>query len=146
MASAPKYWWCNVRGNHNWPYNYPYCRTLHCGRESQECELKNPSNTFSNNKKYLNKQNSLQIQVFAGDHTMNGKEEHEVELSVASITNHSSYNSQTLDNDFAILTLSEELTFNEQISPICMPDASKTYYGLDAVVSGWGTTSSVRKI
>ena len=74
----------------------------------------------------MNKQNSLQIQVFAGDHTMNGKEEHEVELSVASITNHSSYNSQTLDNDFAILTLSEELTFKEQISPICMPDASKT--------------------
>ena len=85
----------------------------------------------------------LQVNVYVADHHLNINDEHDFIASVSEITNHPNYNSNTQDNDFAILTLSEELTFTDKVSPVCMPDVSRTYYDLDAVVSGWGTTTQV---
>ena len=85
----------------------------------------------------------MQVNVYVADHHLNINDEHDFIASVSEITNHPNYNSNTQDNDFAILTLSEELTFTDKVSPVCMPDVSRTYYDLDAVVSGWGTTTQV---
>jgi len=46
------------------------------------------------------------------------------------------------DNDIALLHLSEDAIFSDKIVPACLPsDASKTYAGELAIVSGWGDTS-----
>jgi len=55
----------------------------------------------------------------------------------------SDYDSQSIDNDIAILRLEKDITFTDSIVPACLPtDKSKTYAGQAATVSGWGTTSS----
>merc|ERR1712168_274796 len=64
-------------------------------------------------------------------------------VRVCSVLEHSSYNSGTADYDFAVLRLCEDVTFQTDILPACLPTSSSTSYeNLDAVVSGWGTTSS----
>merc|ERR1712112_318227 len=46
-----------------------------------------------------------------------------------------------VNNDIAILKLSQEVVFNSNVVPACLPtDASRTYTGYSAYVSGWGTT------
>ena len=64
-------------------------------------------------------------------------------VGVAAIKQHPQYNSGTLQNDISILELSEavSLTDHPNIKPVCIPEAGATFPG-EAVVSGWGTTSS----
>ena len=40
---------------------------------------------------------------------------------VQTITNHPSYDSETIDYDYAILTLTQDLPFGYGINKICMP-------------------------
>ena len=47
--------------------------------------------------------------------------------------------------DVALLTLEEPVTFDSKINPICLPslsDASNSYEGSHAIVSGWGESES----
>ena len=57
---------------------------------------------------------------------------------------HPDYNSGTLDNDIALIKLASPLTFdaNNNVAPICPPDATDLYDNVDALVSGWGTLES----
>lgn len=71
-----------------------------------------------------------------------------IDLMVIKKTIHENYNPRNFDNDIAILTLNETVTFTEAIAPICLP--SKTVSGLDSIsqskftgqqpfVAGWGS-------
>ena len=58
------------------------------------------------------------------------------------ITTKPAFNKDTMNNDIVILKLAKSLTFNKNVQPACLPDAS---FSPDtskkpAVVSGWGTT------
>ena len=45
----------------------------------------------------------------------------------------------TLINDMALLKLASPVTFDDNVSPICLPaDDSNTYAGSKATVTGWG--------
>jgi len=55
---------------------------------------------------------------------------------------HPGYNSNTQDNDFAIVRLSQDVTFTDTVYPVCMPDSSKNYDSVQATVTGWGTLQS----
>ena len=60
-------------------------------------------------------------------------------------TDHPEYNPQNVNNDFAILTLCEDVYFTVDISPACLPlptSTSTQYDNRQAVVSGWGTLST----
>ncbi|XP_045137970.1 trypsin-like isoform X2 [Portunus trituberculatus] len=66
-------------------------------------------------------------------------------VAVERIIQHPDYNTRTLDNDIALLKLSEtlDLTQYKEVGAVCLPaDDSKTYAGELATASGWGTTSS----
>ena len=85
-----------------------------------------------------------------------------IDLAVRKKTLHPDYNPRTFDNDIAILTLNESVTFTEKvISPICMPsldflavaesgdskftkDSKFTedskFTGKPGFVAGWGST------
>jgi len=58
---------------------------------------------------------------------------------------HESYNPSSLDYDFAILSLCEDLEFSQEISPVCLPESAGQDPGLnenvDTIISGWGLTS-----
>merc|ERR1712123_56828 len=80
--------------------------------------------------------------VVLGEHDLT-KSDGEKKVRVCGITNNPSYNSGTVDYDFAILTLCDAVTFSTDISPACLPTSSRTNYdNRQAIVSGWGTLSS----
>ncbi|OJJ97808.1 hypothetical protein ASPACDRAFT_62086 [Aspergillus aculeatus ATCC 16872] len=63
-------------------------------------------------------------------------------VSVTAIAIHPNYSAPTVDNDLAILTLSQNLTFGPKIAPVGLPafGADILVPGAEVVVSGWGAT------
>merc|ERR1719516_866087 len=81
------------------------------------------------------------ISVLVGEHRIDDNSFTRVSLS--KITDHPDYNSNTLDNDYSILTLSSPVEFSTTVAPACLPaDNSKDFAGEMATVSGWGRLSS----
>ena len=66
-------------------------------------------------------------------------------MDVVQIKSHPSFSWSTLDNDFSLLKLEDAVDFcsHPHIRPVCLPtDTSNNFAGDDAIVTGWGTTSS----
>jgi len=81
------------------------------------------------------------IRVLLGEHNIADSVFNRVD--VAEIINHPDYDSRTTDNDYAILRLSQAVTFTNEVAPACLPaDTGATYAGVLATVTGWGTLSS----
>merc|ERR1719192_1102244 len=80
--------------------------------------------------------------VALGEHNIRTDiENHQAKsIPVERVIKRSDYDS---DNVNALLRLAQEVDFNDNIVPACLPSStSQKYVGWDAVVSGWGTTSS----
>lgn len=61
------------------------------------------------------------------------------------IINHPSYDPSRskVANDLALIELVEEVSWNDLVKPICIPDSTKeTFNDILATVAGWGLTSS----
>ena len=83
------------------------------------------------------------IRVLLGEHNIADRVSNRFEHRVAEIINHPEFHPSTLDNDFAILRLSEAVAFTNKVRPACLPaDLSATYAGVLATVTGWGQLSS----
>ena len=53
---------------------------------------------------------------------------------------HDGYMYQTMENDIAILKLSNPLVFNKYVQPACLPNLAYPYAtGETVIISGWGT-------
>ena len=64
-------------------------------------------------------------------------------MYVEKIIIHENYNTNTIDNDIAILKLKTPLIFNDDVQPACLPHSNfaPEKYGQIGVVSGWGSLS-----
>merc|ERR1712001_239146 len=83
------------------------------------------------------------LRVIVGEHNVfcDGVNEGGKVISVKKATMHPDYNKKTMDNDIAVLELSEELTFTDKIKPACLPSsATKDFSGTASTISGWGGT------
>merc|ERR1711990_478732 len=82
------------------------------------------------------------LRVIVGEHSIcDGINEGGKVISVKKATMHPDYNKKTMDNDIAVLEISEELTFTDKIRPACLPSsATKDYSGTASTISGWGGT------
>merc|ERR1719474_1232305 len=83
--------------------------------------------------------------VALGEHNIRSDiENHQAKsIPVERVIKRSDYDSDNVNNDIALLRLAQEVDFNDNIVPACLPASmSQKYAGWDAVVSGWGTTSS----
>ena len=60
-------------------------------------------------------------------------------VKVASIKQHPNFDSETSQNDIAILELAESVSLTDypNIKPICLPEAGALFEG-EAIMSGWG--------
>merc|ERR1711974_530046 len=65
------------------------------------------------------------IRVILGEHNIADSDFNRVD--VAEIINHPNYNSQTTDNDYAILRLANPVTFTNEVSPACLPASLPTW-------------------
>ena len=66
-------------------------------------------------------------------------------MNVKKIEEHPDYNDWTGNNDFALLKLKKAVDYcaHTHIRPICLPtDTSQNFAGVEAILTGWGTTSS----
>jgi len=86
------------------------------------------------------------FQVLLGEHDyMDSSEADSIRSGISAAINHPRYDASTTDYDFSLVKLSEPVDFSQHphIRPICLPaDDSETYADFDAIVTGWGTTSS----
>jgi len=62
-------------------------------------------------------------------------------IRVESVIKRSDYDTDSVNNDIAILKLSSDVVFNNNVVPACLPTDTRSYAGSNAYVSGWGTTS-----
>ncbi|XP_072231063.1 transmembrane protease serine 2 [Leuresthes tenuis] len=63
--------------------------------------------------------------------------------TVERIINHEKYDSQTSDNDIALLKVREPLTFSTTVRPVCLPNAGMHFSaGSQAWITGWGALRS----
>lgn len=59
--------------------------------------------------------------------------------SVSTIILHPDYDSDTNDNDIALLRLSSPVTFTDYIRPVCLAASDSVFNnGTDSWVTGWG--------
>ena len=78
-----------------------------------------------------------QIDVYIGEHNK-GDSKFNV-LTVAKVTKHPNFKPKDIDNDYAILRLSEAVDFTSEVLPACLPDdVESTYVGQRATLTGWG--------
>ncbi|XP_068231105.1 chymotrypsinogen B-like isoform X2 [Palaemon carinicauda] len=86
--------------------------------------------------------NAQDVYVVVGEHDWNVTTETSAtqKLQASSIIMHPSYDSDTNDNDVALIQLPSALTFPESntIAPVCLPDADNDYSNVNGTVTGWG--------
>ncbi|XP_055594263.1 serine protease 44 [Uranotaenia lowii] len=82
------------------------------------------------------------LSVRLGDHNIRSNTEvQHVERRVKRLVRHKGFDSRTLYNDVAVLTMDQPVQFTQSVRPICLPgaDGSRGYNGLTATVIGWGS-------
>jgi len=82
------------------------------------------------------------FKVVIGEHDTTKNDGEEI-VDVCNIKMHPNYDSDTVENDFAVLTLCKPLTWTDEVSPVCLPGQSGSSY--DSVltsVTGWGSLST----
>lgn len=88
----------------------------------------------------MNSWDVARLTVRLGDHNIKTSSEvRHIERRVKRVVRHKNFNSRTLYNDVALLTLNEPVEFSEQIRPICLPSGPTLFNHQEATVIGWGS-------
>ncbi|KAK2726679.1 brachyurin-like [Artemia franciscana] len=88
--------------------------------------------------------------ILLGSHNvLQSSEEGRLELRSYQYIEHERWSSLFLVNDISIIKLPTVVSFNERISPVCLPtwlDALNDFIGVTATPTGWGRTSGSSSI
>ncbi|XP_041818024.1 uncharacterized protein LOC121624447 isoform X2 [Chelmon rostratus] len=77
--------------------------------------------------------------ISLGRQNLQGNNPNEVSRTVSAIILHPNYDSDTSDNDIALLRLSSPVTFTDYIRPVCLAAGDSVFNnGTDSWVTGWG--------
>uniref|UniRef100_A0A3B3HB40 Peptidase S1 domain-containing protein n=1 Tax=Oryzias latipes TaxID=8090 RepID=A0A3B3HB40_ORYLA len=83
------------------------------------------------------------VTVVLGLQSLQGSNPNRVSRTITTLIIHPNYNSETSDNDIALLQLSSPVTFNNYITPVCLSATNSTFYsGVNTWVTGWGNIGS----
>jgi len=64
-------------------------------------------------------------------------------IDVEEVIGHRNFNTPTSwNNDIVLMKLKRAIEFSRTVSPACLPKLHKSYTGMDALISGWGLTST----
>merc|ERR1711899_254594 len=81
------------------------------------------------------------LRVYLGAHDIKSSTEVRSEHRVMRIIKHKDFDTRTLVNDIAILTLETPARISDTIQTICLPNYDATHVGEKLTVAGWGTLS-----
>ncbi len=77
--------------------------------------------------------------MYLGRRRQEGVNTNEISRNVRTIIVHPSYDSNTNNNDIALLQLSSTVTFNDYIKPVCLAAQSSVFSsGTSSWITGWG--------
>ncbi|XP_019871299.1 proclotting enzyme-like [Aethina tumida] len=80
------------------------------------------------------------LTVRLGDHNIKTHTEtRHIEKRVKRVVRHRGFDSRTLYNDIAILTLDSPVEFTKNIRPVCLPSSGRDFAGQTGTVIGWGS-------
>ncbi|XP_055050402.2 chymotrypsin-like protease CTRL-1 isoform X1 [Misgurnus anguillicaudatus] len=80
--------------------------------------------------------------IYLGRQSQQGPNPQEISRTVVQLIRHPNYDTNTQDNDIALLQLSSPVDFTDYIQPVCLATAGSEFYeGLSCWVTGWGDTS-----
>ncbi|XP_071321463.1 trypsin-like [Trachinotus anak] len=86
---------------------------------------------------------TFRLVVYLGRDTQQSLNPNEQSQTVSRIIRHPDYNSDTSDNDVALLQLSSTVEFTNYIRPVCLAaDGSNFAAGTTSWVTGWGTINT----
>ncbi|XP_078067111.1 chymotrypsinogen A-like [Mustelus asterias] len=81
--------------------------------------------------------------VVVGDYNKCSADGKSQSIAVAKAITHPDWNSNTINYDITLVKLSSPVTFNQQVSPVCLAGASDIVSaGKMCVTTGWGLTNS----
>uniref|UniRef100_A0A3P9MF12 Peptidase S1 domain-containing protein n=1 Tax=Oryzias latipes TaxID=8090 RepID=A0A3P9MF12_ORYLA len=78
------------------------------------------------------------VNAVLGLQSLQGSNPNRVSRTIKTVIVHPNYNSGTQNNDIALLQLSSPVTFNNYITPVCLPSTGSTFY---SGVKTWVTVS-----
>lgn len=79
------------------------------------------------------------LKVSLGRQNLQGTNPNEESRSVATIILHPNYDSDSSNNDIALLRLSSPVKFSDYIRPVCLSASDSVFNsGTDSWVTGWG--------
>ena len=74
-----------------------------------------------------------------GRQNLEGEDPNAVSIDVAQIVLHPNYDSDSSDNDIALLKLSSPVSFTDYIRPVCLAATDSVFNNAtDSWVTGWG--------
>jgi secreted trypsin-like serine protease len=82
------------------------------------------------------------VSLVVGEHDRSAVSSVRQTLDVVSIFMHELYNSNTYENDVALIKTATAIALNVNVQPICAPEPTNTYHYSLSQCSGWGTLSS----
>merc|ERR1711881_19756 len=132
-----------VNGVEAIPHEYPFMAAL-MNRHRQFCGGSliddNHILTAAHCVAHMSKYDVQNLRVRLGDHNIKtDAEANHVEKRVKRVIRHKGFSSSTLWNDVAILTLEDDVKYNNNIQPICLAQGSRKFVGNTVTVAGWGT-------
>ena len=80
-----------------------------------------------------------QLRVLVGEHDLSVLEGTESSFAIKQMYMHPYYNTNTKNNDIALIKIQGTFEFNLEVSSVCLPD-SDIAAGTDCVTTGWGAT------
>ncbi|GJQ67470.1 hypothetical protein Trydic_g8308 [Trypoxylus dichotomus] len=87
-------------------------------------------------------QGASQFTLYFGGVTLADQEDGRLSQYTSTAIVHEGYSSSSLNNDIALIQLSQPLTFNDRIQPVTLPQRGDVVgAGVPVTVSGWGRTS-----
>lgn len=81
-----------------------------------------------------------EVRILAGAHDLNFLEGTEKEILGQETFLHADFNSETLDNNIALLHLSKSIIFNNHTRSVCLPNDQTTFDYSSCRSAGWTTS------
>jgi len=125
---------------HSWPWQVALVRPGGDHFNGQFCGGSIISNNYILTAAHCVGGSASSINVLVGAHDLTSSSESNAKVhTVSRVIVHPSYAGG--DNDFALLQLTQPVTYSAHVSPVCLPGPNDQPAGLKSYVTGWGSTA-----